>query len=283
MVNGKKYEEYNFLKILRSTKNGWASKSIIDANQEILATAYATLKYQKSLVNTNGMKGGYLRSEKTLTDLALKELKRAWAELYSGKSKSKVMILNNGLDFKEASSTAMELQMNENKKSDSESICGIFNVPISMINGNASESERINFIQYCITPILSELENALNKNLLLEAEKNTYFFAADTSELTKGDIEKRFNAYTMGVKNGYLQIDEVRKKENLEPLGFDFIKLGLQDVLYYPESGDVYTPNTGIKGNVNEAPVTQKEKEDDNATDEQGGTESTGTESQDSE
>jgi hypothetical protein len=41
-----------------------------------------------------------------------------------------------------------------------------------------------------------------------------------------------------------LQIDEIRSKENLEPLGLDFIKLGLADVLYNPTTKEIYTPNT---------------------------------------
>ena len=63
--------------------------------------------------------------------------------------------------------------------------------------------------------------------------KTDHFFAFDTTELTKGDIEKRFKAYEIGVKNGILQIDEARYKENLPPLGLKFLKLGLQDVLYF--------------------------------------------------
>lgn len=41
-----------------------------------------------------------------------------------------------------------------------------------------------------------------------------------------------------------MQVDEVREKENMEPLGLEFIKLGLQDVLYDPKTKVVYTPNT---------------------------------------
>ena len=33
-----------------------------------------------------------------------------------------------------------------------------------------------------------------------------------------------------------MQIDEVRYLENLEPLGLNFIKLGLQDVLFNPQT-----------------------------------------------
>ena len=66
----------------------------------------------------------------------------------------------------------------------------------------------------------------------------------------KGDIEKRFKAYEIGVKNGFLQIDEVRYMEDLGALNLEFIKLGLADVLYNPKTKEVYTPNTNKTVNV---------------------------------
>ena len=41
-----------------------------------------------------------------------------------------------------------------------------------------------------------------------------------------------------------MQLDEVRALEDLPPLGFNYIKLGLNDVLLDTKSGKVYTPNT---------------------------------------
>ena len=33
----------------------------------------------------------------------------------------------------------------------------------------------------------------------------------------------------------------------MEPLGLDWIRLGLQDVLYNPKTGELFTPNTGSR------------------------------------
>lgn len=63
-------------------------------------------------------------------------------------------------------------------------------------------------------------------------------------ELTKGDIDKRYNAYKTATDSGWLQVDEVRERENMEPLGMNMIKLGLQDVLYDPKTQMLYVPNT---------------------------------------
>ncbi|WP_285397636.1 hypothetical protein [Lysinibacillus sp. fls2-241-R2A-57] len=72
-------------------------------------------------------------------------------------------------------------------------------------------------------------------------------------ELIKGDIEKRFRAYEIAVKNGWMQVDEVRYSEDLPPLGLDFIKLGLQDVLYDPKTKQIYTPNTNKTADISES------------------------------
>ncbi|MBP3896997.1 MAG: phage portal protein, partial [Mogibacterium sp.] len=196
-------------------------------------------------------------------------LKDAWARLFSSESEENVVILNNGLDFQEASETSTDMQINETVGTITKQICEIFNVPPAMLNreiGSASEEDRLVFIQYCITPILSAVENALNRDLLLESEKGKLKWAADTSEFTKADVLKRYQAYEIASKNGFMQIDEVRFKENLEPLGLDFVKLGLQDVLYYPEKdGMTFVPNMnavgGIKLAMEDREEAKKQKE----------------------
>ena len=119
--------------------------------------------------------------------------------------------------------------------------------------------------------------------MLDEDEKGTYLFAFDTDDLTKGDIEKRFGAYKTALDSGFMQLDEVRNKEKLPAYGLDFIKLGLQDVLFYPDTNQVYTPNTNkmsVMGESQEAPSI--DSPDPNETDE-GKSEEKGGEKEDDE
>lgn len=246
-VRGTEYEPYQFLKILRSTKNGYEGQNFIEENKEILGVAYAYLQYERILVKTGGNKKGFIKTAHKLTEAAKKALKEGWRKLYQNNTEN-VVILQDGMDFKESSNTSVEMQINENKKTNSDEICKIFDIQPEMIKGNAKESDKIKFIQYCINPILTEIECALNRDLLLETEKESCFFAADTSDLTKGDIKTRYEAYAIACKNGFLQLDEVRAKENLPELGLDFIKFGLQDVMYNTKTGEFYIPNMNGSG-----------------------------------
>ncbi len=246
MVNGVQYWSHQFIKILRNTENGYSGRSIIEECQLQIKVPYAELKYEENLVETGGNKKGFLQASKRLTETAMEKLKAAFRRLYSS-SNENVIILNDGVTFKEASNTSVEMQMNENKKTNADEICKIFKMPPRILSGGETEEERISYLQYCLMPVIAELQCSLNRDLLLESEKGSYFFAVDTSEFTKGDIEKRFRAYEIASKNGFMQTDEIRRKENLPDLNLGFIKLGLQDVLYDVKTKEIFIPNMGQK------------------------------------
>ena len=243
LIGGQSYKPFEFLKILKSTKDGANGIGIINQNQELLKVAYLTLKFEQSLVSTGGSKKGFIKSEKKITKEAMDSLKRAWRELYCN-TENNVIVLNDNLDFKEASNTSTEMQLNENKNSINNSILDIFGVP--------TDWNWETFIKTAVMPILSAIECALNRDLLLEKEKKSFYFAFDTKQVTKGDIKTRFEAYKTAFDANLMQIDECRYMEDLEPLGLNFIKLGLQDVLFNPQTKEVYTPNTNKVTNISD-------------------------------
>lgn len=254
LIRGQKYKPFEFIKILRSTTDGAHGTGIIKENQELLKVAYTTLKFEQNLVSTGGNKKGFIIAKNRLSKDSIDSLKNAWHNLYSNNEEN-VIILNDGLAFQEASNTSVEMQLNESKKAMSDSILNIFGVPT---NFNWET-----FIKTAVTPILTAIECALNRDLLLEKEKKSFYFAFDTKEITKGDIKTRFEAYKTALESNLMQIDECRYMEDLEPLGLNFIKLGLQDVLFNPVTKEIYTPNTNQIVNIENKGETENERTDD--------------------
>ena len=252
-VNGNSYAPYDFLKILRNSKDGQQGRGIIEENAAPLMVAWRITQFQDRLIKTGGNKKGFVKSPRQLKPDAMSKLKDAWTKMYSENTEN-VVILNEGLEFQESSESSTEMQINETVNTLTHQIAQVFGVPTSLLSGSststAGKDDRVTFIQYCIHPILAEFENALNRDLLLEKEKGVYRWAADTSELTKADILERYQAYEVACKNGFMQIDEIRYKENFKPLGLDFVKLGLQDVLYYPDNGLTFLPNMNQVGGI---------------------------------
>lgn len=244
-VQGVFYKPYDFLKILRNTKDGAEGISLVEESKLIFSVAYNSLKFEETLVKKGGNKKGFLKSATRLKEDALQALKDAWRRLYSNNSDN-VIVLNDGVEFQESSNTSVEMQLNENKKSNAAEINKLFNIPVNILSGTAMSKEYINAFKMAVMPVLRAIECALNKDFLLEKEKGGLFYwAFDTKEMLKGDIKERFEAYKAAIESNVMQIDEARFMEDLPALGLTWIKIGLKDVLYDIKTGKIYTPNTG--------------------------------------
>ncbi|MDO5346548.1 MAG: phage portal protein [Lachnospiraceae bacterium] len=262
LVQGQRYRPYQFFKILRKTKDGMQSASVTEENPLIIGVAHSELAYEENLVRKGGNKRGFLKSPKRLSQAAIDALKSAFRRLY-GNADENVVVLNEGIEFQEASNTSVEMQINENKKANTTEICKLFGVPDAMINGSPTEKDVENFIRTC-TMVMNDIECSLDRDLLLESEKGLFYWAFDTKELTRGNIKERYEAYKIGLEKNFLQIDEVREKEDFEPIGFEWITLGLDQVLFNPKTGQIYTPNTNALQDMNsmQAPFANSNDKD---------------------
>lgn len=250
-INAVTYYDFQFIKLLRKTRDGYTNIPLQKEASAILSAAWNSLKLENMMNSNGGCKPGFLKSKNRLSDVAIASIKEGYAKVYDNEdTRDKILVLNDGIDFEAISSTAAELQMNENKKTNSIEICKLFGFPHTVIDGGATDDDNKKFIAAVIS-IINQIETELDNVLLLESEKEQgYYWAFDTKELTRGSLKERYDAYEIAVRNNILQVDEIRREEDYEPLGFNFIKLGLQDVLLNPETMDVFTPNTGQTKNL---------------------------------
>lgn len=247
LCDGKEYEPWEFLKILRSTRDGASGEGMIKRNTLVFQVAYNSMMFENNLVKTGGNKKGFLKSTRKLEKQAMEQLREAWKKLYSG-SEERMVILNDGMDFKESSATSVELQLNENKKSNALEICKLFGIPEGLMTGastsTASEDDKLKFAEYCILPLVRTFEKAMNRDLLTTKEQGTRYFSFNTDALTRGPLKERMTAYQTAIKNNVYTIDEVRKMENLPALELDLLNLNLGTVLYSPKTKIGFVPNT---------------------------------------
>lgn len=95
LVEGQEYKPYEFIKLLRNTKDGSTGVGLTDELSKTLETAYNTLLYQLSLVKSGGNKKGFLKAQRRLGQEEIDTLKRAWRNMYANNSEN-VVVLNNG-------------------------------------------------------------------------------------------------------------------------------------------------------------------------------------------
>ena len=242
LVGGLRVDEYRMLRVLRNTRNGATGVGVVTENNRSISTMVEGILYERALFRT-GARKGFLKTERRLTDSAMEKLSNSIKRLFSNEGES-VTVLNKGIEYQAAGQTAVETQLNENKTTNGREVCKMFCISPKLFEGGASAEDRRMSAIFGIIPIAKALTAAFNRFCLLEKEKNKLFFAIDTDELLEGGMLERYQAYEIAARNGFVQIDEVRHRENMSPLGLEFIKLGLDTVLYDPKSRQIYTPNT---------------------------------------
>lgn len=248
---GGMYQPFDFIKLLRNTRNGAFGFGVTEEISKALETAYKSMMYQLSLVKTNGNKRGFLKAERRLGQDEINLLKKAWNNLYNTDNEENVVVLNNGISFQEASSTSVEMQLNETVKSLNDQIKDIFHI---------SDDFELTF-KLAIYPIVKAFETALNRDLLLEKEKGKYFFELDVKEIIRANIKERYEAYKLAKECGFMTINEMRRNENMNHIdGLDIVDLGLGAVLYNTQTHEYYTPNTdSIKSEEDDAIIDGEE------------------------
>lgn len=260
LVMGSEFHGDDFIKLLRNTTDGAEGIGLIVEVSKAIETAYQTLLYQLGMVKSGGNKKGFLKSQKKLAKEELEALKSAWRRLYANNEEN-VVVLNNGVDFQEASNSSVEMQLNESKKTLMDEINYLFHI----------YDDWDKTFKLGIYPIIKAFETALNRDLLLEKEKGKYFFEFDVKEILKANLKERFEAWKLAKETGWLTLNEIRREENRNHIeGLDVVNVGLGAVLYDTNTHTYYTPNTGTSQSVEQEEDMLKAHEEVTEFDESG-------------
>ena len=160
-----------------------------------------------------------------------------WNMNHSGPYKSGMVgILSGGASFKPLSLNAEDAQLIETRKFNVEDIARIFRCPLSLLGHPVSgamsyasvEAQNLSFVQHSLRPLLERLEQALSP-LLPESDG---FVRFNLDALLRGTTIERFDAYTKGLREGFLSLNDVRSFEDMSPIGEpgDQYRLPLQNI-----------------------------------------------------
>lgn len=157
---------------------------------------------------------GILQTSGRLTENAVQRLRQSWSSLYSGsRNAGKTIILEEGLEYKSLHVNMEQLQMIEHKEQLISEIKRLFN-----LYDIKSDDE---FLKRTLSPLITCIENSIDKNLLLEKEKEeNFFFRFDTRELLRPSTKEQYEVVALAVQKGLMTINEARQYLDL-PIFFN--------------------------------------------------------------
>lgn len=159
----------------------------------------------KSVLKNVVLPSGILQSKGRLTEPVIKRLRDSWSNLYTGSANAgKTVILEEGLEYKSLDVNTEQLQMVEQKEQLISEIERLFN-----LHDIKSDDE---FLKRTLSPLITCIENSIDKNLLLEKEKvENYFFRFDTRELLRPSTKEQYEVVALAVQKGLMTINEARQ------------------------------------------------------------------------
>ncbi len=174
-AGGVKILPYDNLLLIDGGSNG-----VLKSGERTLQLALNEVEFSKSLLENFALPTGVIETASKMSETAVKRLRKGWESLYGGaRNAGRTVVLEEGLTYKPISLKPDELQLTDSKKVTTSEIARLFNVPESMINSNLNKynnnaAENLHFLQYTLSPIISAIESALDKSLLLESEKRRW-------------------------------------------------------------------------------------------------------------
>jgi len=170
--------------------------------------------------------GGMLSHPSKLSDDAHKRLKTSMNEQYAGLSKShRMIILEEGMKFEKLGMPLEDAQFIESRKFTVSEMARIHGVPPHLIGDlekatfSNIEEQGLNAVIYLFRPWIVRWEQVLNNKLFTgEEEQNKYYIKFELDGLLRGNMKARYEAYSIGLQQGFLNADEVRELEDMDPL-----------------------------------------------------------------
>lgn len=202
--------------------NGLVGHSPIAMAREAIGLGLAAQEFGARFFSNGAQIGGVLEHPGSLSDKAQENLRRSFEETHQGLSRAhRLMILEEGMKYAQTAIPPQDAQFLETRKFQVTEIARFFRVPPHMLADleratfSNIEQQSIEFVTHTIRPWLVRWEQALKLKLIT----NKQFFPEFLVDgLLRGDVKSRYEAYAIARQNGWMNVDEIREKENLNPL-----------------------------------------------------------------
>ena len=207
------------------TDDGIDGISPIDQCKKALSWGLNVEEFGDTFFKNGAKPSSVLSTDRALSEQAIERLKNSFSNTYAKlKNSNSTIILEEGLAFKPISISPEQAQFLSSRQFGIEEVARIFNIPPHMLKDlskssfNNIEMQSQEFVTYTLMPYVTRIENEMNYKLFRTNEVGKTFIEFNVNGLLRGDVKTRNEAYKTAITNGYMSINEVRQKENLNSI-----------------------------------------------------------------
>ena len=223
--NGGVLDSSDILHFKTLTDDGISGISPIDQCAKALKYSENLQEFGNTFFSNGAKPSSILQTDRALSDTALQRLKTSFNNNYGKlKNSNSTIVLEEGLTFKPISISPEQAQFLSSRQFSIEEVARIFNIPPHMLKDlskssfNNIEMQSQEFLTYTLMPYINRLEQEMNLKLFRTNELGSKFVEFNVNGLLRGDVKSRTEAYRSAITNGYMTINEVRQKENMNSI-----------------------------------------------------------------
>jgi HK97 family phage portal protein len=217
------YKPRQVLHIPAFSFDGVVGVSPITYAREAMGLSLAAEEFGARWFSNGARPGAILEHPTTIKDPD--KLRAAWESVYKGvKNSNKIAVLEEGVKYRDVGMSPQDSQFLDTRQFQLAEICRIFRVPPHMIHDLSRstfsniEHQSIDFVVHTIRPWLVRWEQAIKRALLTENERTIYFAKFKVDGLLRGDFNSRMQGYAIGIQNGFMSPNCVRKLEDMNQI-----------------------------------------------------------------
>lgn len=199
---------------------GYVGMSPIAAAQESIGLALAAQQHGAVLFRQGGQMGGVLKHPGVLTQEAKDNISRSFAEKFQGvQNAHKIPVLEENMTFEKIAMTNEDAQFLESRKFQRGEICAIFRVPphkvmdLEKATFNNMEVSEQSYINDALMPDADQIAQEMEAKCLFDDERDGLFLEFQWDALLRADRLTRYQAHAIGLNNGFLSQNDVRRRE----------------------------------------------------------------------
>jgi HK97 family phage portal protein len=205
--------------------DGVTGLSPITVGAEAIGLGLSMQEYGARFFENDATPGGVITYPNKLTQVQVENIRESWNKKHKGvKNKHRTAIFEEGMAWQAVGVSPEVAQLLDSRRFTLEEIARLFRVQPHMIQDlmratfSNIEHQGIDFVTHTLGPWFKRWEEALTISLLPEKLWGVNFFEFLQDAFLRGDTVTRFTAYKMAIDGGWLNRDEVRERENLNPI-----------------------------------------------------------------
>jgi HK97 family phage portal protein len=205
--------------------DGAVGYSVIQKARESIGLGIAAERFGAAFFGNGSTFGGILTHPKALQPDARKRIRESVEQQHAGPARAhKFMLLEEGLSYTKIGVPPQDAQFLQTRQFQVEEIARWFNLPphklkhLERSTNNNIEHQNLEYYIDCLRTWLVRWEQEIRRKLIAPAERKIQFAEFLVDALLRGDTASRYAAYAVGRQWGWLSPDDVRERENMNPL-----------------------------------------------------------------